>query len=148
MVLIEEEMMGEPLLDWCTPTPSMEEVCSVSAPLVKVLRLVDSDKPTIGYLYDAMVRAKETIRTYYVGKGTLRYNKQMMLWDLIDSRWTKMLHRPIHATTLFFNPTFSYNCNFDFDGEVMGVLTHRLSVVTCIKIFDDEPARASDLLCT
>jgi hypothetical protein len=43
----------------------------------------------------------------------------MMIWDLIDSRWTGMLHRPIHAAALFLNPAFSYKCNFDFDDEVM-----------------------------
>jgi hypothetical protein len=37
------------------------EVCSVSEPLVKVLRLDHSDKPAIGYLYEAMDRAKEAI---------------------------------------------------------------------------------------
>ena len=30
-----------------------------------------------------------------------------------------MLYWPIHATTIFLNPAFSYKCNFDFDGEVM-----------------------------
>ena len=30
-----------------------------------------------------------------------------------------MLHRPIHATTIFLNLAFSYKCNFDFDAEVM-----------------------------
>ena len=39
----------------------VEEVCAVSEPLVKVLRLVDGDKPAMGYLYEAMDRAKETI---------------------------------------------------------------------------------------
>jgi hypothetical protein len=38
------------------------EVCLVSEPLVKVLRLVDSDKPAMGYLYEAMDRAKKAIR--------------------------------------------------------------------------------------
>jgi hypothetical protein len=94
------------------------EVCSVSEPYVKVLRLVDSDKPTMGYLYEAMDRAKETIRAYYVGKGH-KFRRQMLLWDLIDTRWTGMLHRPIRATTVFLNLAFSYKCNFDFDGEVM-----------------------------
>lgn len=42
-----------------------------------------------------------------------------MLWDVIDSRWIGMLHQPLHATTLFLNPTFYYKCNFDFDSEVM-----------------------------
>lgn len=30
-----------------------------------------------------------------------------------------MLHRSIHATTLFLNPSFSYKCAFDFVGNVM-----------------------------
>ena len=45
--------------------------------------------------------------------------RQMMIWELIDRRWTGMLHRPIHATGLFLNPAFSYKCDFNFDGEVM-----------------------------
>ena len=52
----------------------MEEVCSVSEPLVRVLRFVDGDKPTMGYLHEAMDSAKEAIRNYYVGKGTPWHN--------------------------------------------------------------------------
>jgi len=81
--------------------------------------LVDGDKPVMGYLYEAMDKAKEYIHAFYEGKGTPGYNKQMMIWDLIDSRWSGMLHRPIHAAMLFLNPAFSYSCNFDFDDEVM-----------------------------
>ena len=51
----------------------MEEVCSISEPLVKVLRLVDGDKPTMPYLYEAMDRAKEAIQSYYVGKVPLGF---------------------------------------------------------------------------
>jgi hypothetical protein len=91
----------------------------MSEPLVKVLRLVDSDKPAMGYLYKAMDRAKEAIRAYYVGKGSHGFRRQMLLWDLIDTRWIGMLHRPIHAAAIFLNPIFSYKCNFAFDGEVM-----------------------------
>jgi hypothetical protein len=54
-----------------------------------------------------------------VEKGSHGFHRQMLLWDLIDTRWTEMLHRPIHATAIFLNPAFSYKCNFDFDGEVM-----------------------------
>ena len=96
-----------------------EEVCSISEPLVKVLRLVDSDRPAMGYLYETMDKDKETIQYYHVGKGSPEYNRHMMLWDVIDSRWTGMLHRPIHVAALFFNPSFSYKCKFDFDGEVL-----------------------------
>ena len=62
----------------------VEEVCTLSEPLVKVLRLVDGDKPAMGYLYEAMDRAKETIQNYYVGKGAPGHNMHI-LWDLIDS---------------------------------------------------------------
>lgn len=37
------------------------EVCTVSEPLVKVLQLAHGDKPTMGYLYEALDRAKEAI---------------------------------------------------------------------------------------
>jgi hypothetical protein len=95
------------------------EVYSVSEPLVKVMRLVGSDKPTMGYLYEAMDRAKEAIRAYYVGKGSHGFHRQKLLWDLIDTQWIGMLHRRIHVATIFLNPAFSYKCNFSFDGEVM-----------------------------
>jgi hypothetical protein len=107
----------------------------VSESLVKVLRLVDSDKPTKGYLYEAMDRAKEVIQAYYVGKGSHRFRRKMLLWDLIDTRWTGMLHRPIHAATVFLNPAFSYKCNFDFDGEVMeGLHTYLQRMVLDVAI--------------
>jgi hypothetical protein len=82
-----------------------------------------------------MDRANETFWAYYVGKGTLGFSRQMMLWDLIDSRWTEMPHRPIHAATLFLYPAFSYKCNFDFDAEVMeGLLTCLQRMVLDVEI--------------
>jgi hypothetical protein len=45
------------------------EVCTISEPLVKVLRLVDDKKPAMGYLYEAMDRAKEAIYRYYEDRG-------------------------------------------------------------------------------
>jgi hypothetical protein len=51
------------------------EVCSMSEPSVKVMRLVDSEKLVPGYLYEAMDRAKETIWAYYVGKGSPGFRK-------------------------------------------------------------------------
>ena len=47
----------------------LEEVCAINEPLVKVLRLVDGKNPTMGYLYEAMDRAKEAIHRYYEDKG-------------------------------------------------------------------------------
>eukprot|EP00253_Pinus_taeda_P036589 PITA_36589 len=97
----------------------VQEVCAVTEPLVKVLRLVDGDKPAMGYLYEAMDRAKEAIRAYYDDKGDDGFQKQLLLWGVIDERWNNTLHRPIHAAGLFLNPGFSYACGFDFDAEIM-----------------------------
>eukprot|EP00253_Pinus_taeda_P002444 PITA_02444 len=47
----------------------VQEVCAITEPFVKVLRLVDGEKPAMGYLYEAMDRAKEAIRAYYDDKG-------------------------------------------------------------------------------
>eukprot|EP00253_Pinus_taeda_P015721 PITA_15721 len=70
----------------------VEEVCAISEPLVRVLRLVDGDKPAMGYLYEAIDRAKEAIRAYYADKGD---------------------------EGIYLNPAFSYACGFRFDAEVM-----------------------------
>lgn len=97
----------------------VQEVCAVTEPLVKVLRLVDGEKPTMGYLYEAMDRAKEAIRAYYDDKGDDGFQKQLLLWGVIDERWNNTLHRPIHAAGLSLNPAFSYAYGFDFDAEIM-----------------------------
>eukprot|EP00253_Pinus_taeda_P021121 PITA_21121 len=78
----------------------------------------------MGYLYEAMDRAKEAIWACYDDKGDDGFQKQLLLWGVIDERWNNTLHRPIHATGLFLNPAFSYACGFDFDAEIMdGFLT-------------------------
>ena len=47
------------------------------------------------------------------------FQRQLLLWGVIDERWNNTLHRPIHAVGLFLNPAFSYACGFDFDAEIM-----------------------------
>jgi hypothetical protein len=42
-------------------------LCAISESLVKVLRLIDGDKPTMGYLYEA----KQSICAYYKDKGMI-----------------------------------------------------------------------------
>eukprot|EP00253_Pinus_taeda_P022917 PITA_22917 len=56
----------------------VEEVCAISEPLVRVLRLVDGDKPAMGYLYEAMDRAKEAILAYYEDKGDEGFDAEVM----------------------------------------------------------------------
>eukprot|EP00253_Pinus_taeda_P032362 PITA_32362 len=100
------------------------EVCTITEPLVKVLRLIDGEKPTMGYLYEAMDRAKESIRAYYDDKRDEGFQRQLLLWGVIDERWNNTLHRPIHAARIYLNPAFSYAYGFVFDAEIMdGFLT-------------------------
>jgi hypothetical protein len=101
-----------------------EEVCAISEPLVKLLRLVDGDKLAMGYLYEAMDRVKESIRAYCYDKGDDGFEKRLLIWRVIDDQWNNTLHRPIHAVGIYLNLTFFYSRGFRFDAEVMdGFLT-------------------------
>eukprot|EP00253_Pinus_taeda_P014809 PITA_14809 len=97
----------------------VQEVSVVNEPLIKVFRLVDGEKPAMGYLYEAMDRAKKAIRAYYDDKGDEGFQRQLLLWGVIDERWNNTLPRPIHVARLFLNPVFSYACGFVFDAEIM-----------------------------
>ncbi|KAH1159190.1 hypothetical protein GYH30_031087 [Glycine max] len=70
----------------------------VMTPLVKVLRLVDGEwKPAIGYIYEAMDKAKETIIKSFNNNES----------------------KPLHAAAHFLNPEFFYdNTDLEFDFEV------------------------------
>ena len=88
--------------------------------------MVDGEKNVMGYLYEAMDRAKEAIQHYYRGDA----NRFAPIWNIIDRRWNNQLHEPIHAIGYFLNPKFYF---FEFgsftndNGEVMEGL------ITCIE---------------
>ena len=80
---------------------SLTYYCSCVSSLVKVLRLVDGDsKPSMGYIYEAMDRAKEQIAKNFQNVES-RYKK---VWEIIDKRWDYQLHRPLHAAGYYLNP--------------------------------------------
>ncbi|KAL5133726.1 hypothetical protein HKD37_03G007015 [Glycine soja] len=88
----------------------------VMAPLVKVLRLVDGErKPAMGYIYEAMDKAKETI----IKSFNNNESKYKDVFAIIDKRWNCQLHRPLHAAAHFLNLEFFYdNINLEFDFEI------------------------------
>eukprot|EP00253_Pinus_taeda_P008626 PITA_08626 len=98
-----------------------EEIIAVTESLVRVLRMVDGDKPAMGYIYEAMDLAKEAIKRRYGDDET----KYMPLWDIIDARWDRQLHSPLHAAGYFLNPQYFYDkSKFNEDGEVgKGLMT-------------------------
>ncbi|XP_061360438.1 uncharacterized protein LOC133304421 [Gastrolobium bilobum] len=94
---------------------SIHYCLKIVSPLVKVLRLVDGDsKPAMGYIYEAMDRAKEEIAESF-NHEEKRYKD---VWEIIDKRWDLQLHRPLHAAAYFLNPKFHYDTKFNPDREV------------------------------
>nr|XP_033509611.1 uncharacterized protein LOC104087391 [Nicotiana tomentosiformis] len=89
----------------------------VGGPLIRVLRMVDGErKPPMGYLYEVMHRAKETMETSFEG-DVRKYEK---VFEIIDSRWSNQLHRPLHAAGHLLNPELFYKNTRDdtLDSEV------------------------------
>ena len=92
----------------------------VLGPLVCVLRLVDGEKKTpMGYIYEAMTRAKDTI----VRSFNRNEEKYKEIFKIIDKRWEIQLHRPLHAAGYFLNPEFFYDkLEIEHDVEIMSDL--------------------------
>ncbi|KAK9143924.1 hypothetical protein Syun_013324 [Stephania yunnanensis] len=89
---------------------SVEECVAISDPILKVLREVVGGKPAVGFIYEAMTRAKESLRTYYI----MDENKCKTFLDIVDGRWQNQLHSPLHAAAAFLNPSIQYNPEVKF----------------------------------
>ncbi|XP_061376092.1 uncharacterized protein LOC133318145 [Gastrolobium bilobum] len=89
----------------------------VMGPLVRVLRLVDNEKKlAMGYIYEAMDRAKEAIQKSFGGDE----QKYKDIFAIIDTRWECQLHHLLHAAGHYLNPEFFYgNDSIGNDREVM-----------------------------
>ncbi|CAN6445103.1 unnamed protein product [Victoria cruziana] len=102
----------------------------ICLPLLKVLRLADSEsRPSIGYLYEAMDKAKEAIRDHLKGKKKL----YMPVWKVIDNRWSGQLHRLLHAAAYYLNPAIKYQPDFKKDREV------EYGILDCIDVLVADP---------
>eukprot|EP00253_Pinus_taeda_P009403 PITA_09403 len=83
----------------------VEKIIVVMESLVRFLRMVDGDKPAMGYIYQAMDLRKEAIKRRY-GDEEANY---MPLWDIIYAHWDRKLHSPLHAARYFINPEYFYD---------------------------------------
>ncbi|RWR73377.1 zinc finger protein [Cinnamomum micranthum f. kanehirae] len=93
---------------------NVEHILKVSDALVVVLRLEDSeDKPAMGYVYEAMDRAKE------VNQKRLKNKDYMPYWKIIDRKWDNQLHIALHAAAYYLNPTFFFSRTFSKHSEVI-----------------------------
>lgn len=84
----------------------------VTLPLVRVLSLINGAEPQVGFIYETMDQAKETI------KEELKGQKYMPFWEVIDEIWNTILHSPIHAAGYYLNPSLFYSADFYGDDEV------------------------------
>ncbi|ESQ37081.1 hypothetical protein EUTSA_v10002971mg, partial [Eutrema salsugineum] len=70
--------------------------------LEELLWLVDGEKkPSMGYIYEAMDRAKEAIANTF-------NQREEQAFEIIDERWDCQLHQHFHAAGYFLNPEFQY----------------------------------------
>ncbi|XP_065624479.1 uncharacterized protein LOC136065340 [Quercus suber] len=92
-------------------------------PLLKVLRMVDSDTPPVGFIYLEMQKAKEEIQKNF--NNVQKSYKE--IWDIIDDRWKMQLHRPLHAEGYYLNPSIHYYPSFDPSSDI------KLGLYTCLQ---------------
>ncbi|CAH9075051.1 unnamed protein product [Cuscuta europaea] len=91
-------------------------ILKLMGPLVKTLRLVHNErKPAMGYIYEAMDRAKEAIIKAFNGRD----DKYKETFKIINSRWQDQLHHPLHAVGHYLNPAYFYaDPQIEFNSEV------------------------------
>ncbi|KAL4614141.1 hypothetical protein ACB092_07G032600 [Castanea dentata] len=109
-----------------------QQIVKISEPLVRVLRLVDGDeKPSMGYLYEAMDKAKENIKARLKNK----ISAYIPFTSVIDARWDKQLHSPLHAAGCYLNPEIFFRTSFKKQKEITKGL---LSTITRLVPNPDE----------
>lgn len=81
---------------------------------MKVLQIVDGDKNPMGFLYEAIDRAKEAIQHLYRSNDT----KYRPIRNISDRRWHRQLHQHIHAAAYFLNPKYYFSNTFKANAEV------------------------------
>ncbi|RVW62352.1 hypothetical protein CK203_062898 [Vitis vinifera] len=86
----------------------------------------------MGYIYEAMNRAKDTIVRSFNGNE----EKYKEIFNIIDKRWEIQLHRPLHAIEYFLNPEFFYDKpEIEHDADIMSDL------YKCILRLTRDPAK-------
>lgn len=89
---------------------AVEECVAISEPFLRALREVSGGRPAVGFIYELMTRAKESIRTYYI----MDESKCKTFLDIVDRKWREQLLTPLHAAAAFLNPSIQYNPEIKF----------------------------------
>ncbi|XP_058086750.1 uncharacterized protein LOC131233916 isoform X2 [Magnolia sinica] len=88
---------------------SCAKILKVGKPVITVLHFADSEeRPSMGYIYDAMEKAKKGIIVAFNNKEI----DYLPYLEVIDHIWEKQLHSPLHAAAYYLNPSIFYNPSF------------------------------------
>ncbi|XP_058779667.1 uncharacterized protein LOC131653516 [Vicia villosa] len=86
------------------------DIVKITEPLVRVLHIVDSeDKPAMGYLYQAMYKAREEIEKRF-RRNKLKVEPYL---KILDNRWDAQLRKNLHAAGYLLNPSCRFNPEYE-----------------------------------
>lgn len=86
-----------------------DQIVKVTKPLLSVLHLLESDeKPSVGYVNDAMEKAKKSIAVAF-NDNESEYAHYL---KVIDDIWQGEFHSPIYAAAYYLNPSVFYSPSF------------------------------------
>ncbi|KAF6165491.1 hypothetical protein GIB67_023320 [Kingdonia uniflora] len=88
-----------------------KEIVVFFEPLIRVLRLVDGDGSTAGYLYEAV----EKTRTTWKLCCQRNPEKHSRILELFEDRWTLNMLNVVHAAACYLNPSLMYDKKFRYD---------------------------------
>ena len=116
-----------------------QQIVKISEPLVRVLCLVDGEeKPSMGYLYETMDKVKDI-------KARLK-NKipsYIPFTSVIDARWDKQLHSPLHVAGCYLNPGIFFRPSFKKQKDVTkGLLS---SITRLVPNLDEQDNLSSQI---
>lgn len=90
-------------------------ITRLTTPILRVLRIACSQKTAaMGYVFAGIYRAKEIIKRELVKK-----EDYMIYWNIIDHRWKKFWHLPLHVAGFYLNPKFFYSIQGEVPNFIM-----------------------------
>jgi hypothetical protein len=86
-----------------------DQTLKVTKPLLSVLQLMDcGEKPSVGYIYDAIEKAKKSI----IDALNNKESAYLPYLEVIDHIWQEEFHSSLHAAAYYLNPSIFYNPSF------------------------------------
>ncbi|KAF9594105.1 hypothetical protein IFM89_027423, partial [Coptis chinensis] len=90
------------------------EMVAIVEPIVKLLRIVDGDECTLGYIYEGVIRVKESIKMILNNDK----DKYDLYLTIIERKQIQRPHSPVHAVPAYLNPKFYYEKVVKMDNEI------------------------------